>query len=340
MSLSKRLKGMIWDLAYLSGFLALLQGVRPGPVYKGLIFYYHRVHPNPGWDPVGVTISLSLFTRQMALIKKNFPVLSLSNFFDQLKKQTPSLEENPPIVITFDDGYRDVWEYAWPVLRDFRISPALFVCTDPLIRRTPLLWDLLAQAVQEDKRKQIISSVSPLDRISPLETEEEKKIFVREMNQHLLGKSGRKQRKAFGDLSGPMAERIIVHTAKLYLQPDHVKECLRAGIEIGGHTASHPYLTFLPRQEWDYEIRESKNELEALLGTEVPFFSYPAGKWNEEVRKYVISTGYRGALATGKSVVPVSQRDFFSLPRISPEGVIAMGKFFALVSGVKKEWFH
>jgi len=336
--LSKRLKGIIWNLAYLSGFITFLQRIRAAPSHGGVIFYYHRVHPCPGWDPVGVTISLSLFRRQMALIKKKFPVPSLGEFFEQLKKSSPASEAGPAVVISFDDGYRDVWELAWPILKDLQIIPALFVCTDPLIRRIPLLWDLLTRAVQTDGRDHIATGSD--QEKHHLRTRKEKESFVREMNQRWLGLGGMDQLKAFNQLFAPIAEPIIRKTADLYLNQEEIRECLKAGLEIGAHTASHPYLPLLPEREWGHEIQEPKAELEALLGVEVPFFSYPAGKVSQAVRDYVARSGYQGALATGKQAVYPGPQDLFRLPRISPEGVISIGKFFALVSGVKREWFH
>jgi len=337
-NLTKKFKNLIWDLSYLSGLLSLLARIKSRPASQGMIFYYHRVHPCPGWDPVGVTISPSLFHRQLALIKKKFPVTSLREFFEQIKKHSPASEAGPAVVVTFDDGYRDVWELAWPILKDFRIIPALFVCTDPLIRRIPLLWDLLDRAVQADGRDQIVTG-SDGEKYR-LRTRKEKRYFVREMNQRWLSLGGEDQLKAFSRLFTPIAGPTIRQTADLYLNQEEIRGCLKAGFEIGAHTASHPYLSLLPEREWDHEIREPKAELEALLDVEVPFFSYPAGKVSREVRDYVARSGYQGALTTGKQAVHPGPQDLFCLPRISPEGVATMGKFYALVSGIKREWFH
>jgi hypothetical protein len=70
MSLTTRLKGMIWNLAYASGLLGLLEKIKSAPDYHSLIFYYHRVHPHPGWDPLGLVILPSLFHKQVSLLKK------------------------------------------------------------------------------------------------------------------------------------------------------------------------------------------------------------------------------------------------------------------------------
>jgi peptidoglycan/xylan/chitin deacetylase (PgdA/CDA1 family) len=155
-----------------------------------------------------------------------------------------------------------------------------------------------------------------------------------------LAKSGPEQNKAFETLFPEEAGKIRQQTADLYLDPTQLRECLKAGIEIGAHTASHPYLPLISLEERDWEIKESKIELESLIGKETPFFSYPAGKWDKEVREQVIRSGYRGALATGKRAVSLRDQDLFTVPRISPEGVMTMGKFYALLWGIKREWFE
>jgi peptidoglycan/xylan/chitin deacetylase (PgdA/CDA1 family) len=210
-----------------------------------------------------------------------------------------------------------------------------------LIRRIPLFWDLLVEALQTEKRDEIIVKLeSPLDRTYPLRTKEDMKTFVLEINQYVLTLNGERQMEVFKTLFGSKADTVIARTRGLYLGPEEVKGCLKVGIEFGGHSASHPYLPFLSVTQWDKEILGAKAELESFIGKEVPFFSYPAGKWNKELRDYLGRSGFQGALATGKRAVGVKEEDLFSLPRISPEGVSAMGKFFSLVSGVKKEWFE
>lgn len=72
-------------------------------------------------------------------------------------------------------------------------------------------------------------------------------------------------------------------------------------ITIGSHTRSHSYLPDVKSKEelWD-EIVNSKKELEAGLGVEVDFFSYPSGGYSEEIKEMVIKADYKGACATNR----------------------------------------
>lgn len=333
-----KVKGLIWNLAYVSGFLNFLERVRVSPDYIGMLFYYHRVHPGPGWDPVGINILPGVFRRQMMIIKKKFNVMSLADFFTSLRK--PPISKIRPVVITFDDGYQDVFQYAWPIMKELDIPSVLFICTDPAMEGIPLVWDLLTIAAQAETRKEIpVRKIFASERVYPFRTVTEKKHFILELNQSLLGMEEARRRNTLIELFGPFLKERNSKAQGLYLSPGQIKECLKNEMEIGSHTASHPYLPEIPLGELDKEIKGSKETLESLLGQEVPFFSYPAGRFNEQVKETVRQSGYRGALATGGRAVSLLNQDPFCLPRISPEGIAAEGKFYAQVSGIRPGWF-
>lgn len=340
-TLTKRCKGLIWDLAYLSGLLFLLKRVKAHRDCKGIIFYYHRVNPDPHWDPFCVHTTPSLFRKQLRLLKKNFDFVRLTEFFESLQKGGRTSQGKALAVITFDDGYQDVLDHAWPILKDLNIYPALFVCTDPILRRMPLPWDVLSQAVQSEPRIEIQMGPPSFRRKGyTLRTREGKEQFVREVNQDFLAGGRELQKKTYSMLYGEKLEEIKAKLDPWYIRSERLRECLKEGIEIGSHTASHPYLPNLQPAEWDQEIRGSKSELESFLGQEVPFFSYPAGRVNDLVREYVKESGYHGALATGNKVVSLKNQDPFSLPRIGPGDMVAMGEFYGKVSGLHPHWFR
>lgn len=338
--LSRGLKGFIWNLAYVSGLLFILERFKAKPDYKGIIFFYHSIHPDPWWDLMNLSIPPALFERQLYLIKKKGVIVPLGEFLAPGKKDYRASSRKPQMVLTFDDGYGDVLTYAWPIMRALNILPTIFVCTDPLIRGIPLLWDLLAQAVQ-DFPKQAVQFRGPSGpvRTYSLRTDGDRRHFVAQLNQILFGTGRGELKRVLADLFPTLKDETLGRLKNVYLNPEQARTCLREGIEIGGHTATHPCLPKLPKEEWDKEIRASKIELESLLGHEVRYFAYPAGEFSAEVRAYVQQSGYRAALATGKRPVLLDDQDPYTLPRICPAGLVSMGKFYALVSGVKPEWF-
>ncbi len=266
--------------------------------------------------------------------------MSLTELFAGLQNSKKNPSQVPRAVITFDDGYRDVWDYAWPILKRFSISPSFFVCTDPLIRKKFLVYDRLIPWVQSEIKNEILF-IAPdgSNRLYSLRTQKGKEVFVREATGFLMG-YGREDRNAlFEQYLGTQKKDSIEKVEELYLSLKELKAALKEGVEVGSHTDTHPDLPLLPREEWDEEIKKSKQQLEFLLEKTVDFFSYPAGRYNMAVRDYVREAGYLGAVATGKRAISWSNCDPYALPRISPEGIATLGKFYALVSGIRPGWF-
>jgi len=74
-----------------------------------------------------------------------------------------------------------------------------------------------------------------------------------------------------------------------------VRELLRSGMSIGGHSRSHRDLTRLRSSEAKAEIAGCKHDLEELLGIRIRFFAYPGGAFNREVAQLVRQAGYDAA---------------------------------------------
>ncbi len=68
-------------------------------------------------------------------------------------------------------------------------------------------------------------------------------------------------------------------------------------VELGAHSVTHPHLDELGRSAIDREVRDSKDQLEQLLGREVRSFAYPYGAYDRRVRSAVIAAGFTSAAA-------------------------------------------
>ena len=88
-----------------------------------------------------------------------------------------------------------------------------------------------------------------------------------------------------------------------------LRELLRAGMTIGGHSRSHPDLTRLPPEEAKMEINGCKEDLEQSLGVPVRFFAYPGGAFNRDVARWTQEAGYTAAC----SVLGPARNDSSSL---------------------------
>lgn len=99
-----------------------------------------------------------------------------------------------------------------------------------------------------------------------------------------------------------------------YLSWEQVKDLEKKGFEIGSHTMSHPHdLKTLYDEDLHYEVQNSKDILEAVLGHPVSKFCYPRGRFDERVQAKVIDAGYLSARGTGKPGI-LEVKDKYAIP--------------------------
>ncbi|WP_448588234.1 polysaccharide deacetylase family protein [Thermocrinis sp.] len=91
-----------------------------------------------------------------------------------------------------------------------------------------------------------------------------------------------------------------VNAIKPIMSWDELSYLVKAGIEIGSHTLSHPFLTKLSIKDAKREIEDSKKLLEDKLGVKIKSFCYPYGDYNQEIAELVREAGYEYAYTTVK----------------------------------------
>lgn len=92
------------------------------------VLCYHDVTPNNP-DNNGLLISPEKFKEQLQYLKdNNYTPITLDELYDYLRnnKEIPG----KPVVITFDDGYKGNYEYAYPLLKEFKFPATMFVISN------------------------------------------------------------------------------------------------------------------------------------------------------------------------------------------------------------------
>lgn len=85
-----------------------------------------------------------------------------------------------------------------------------------------------------------------------------------------------------------------------FLTWEQVKDLERQGFEIGSHTMTHPAdLKALYEEDLHYEVQNSKDILEAVVGHPIGKFCYPRGRFDQRVQEVVMNAGYTSARTTG-----------------------------------------
>lgn len=96
-------------------------------ITKGIpVLMYHKVGPDSFRNGPGLRVTPYEFERQIKYLKENgYNAISLDELINHRKKGA-SLP-NRPIVITFDDGYKDNYTYAFPVLKKYGYTATIFI---------------------------------------------------------------------------------------------------------------------------------------------------------------------------------------------------------------------
>src|SRR5437016_3520756 len=280
-----------------------LAGSRGRPVVLGYHSVVEDAGPPPGGALPGMMISRRMLAQHLDWLGRHFRLVSLDELGERLLSGNGGA--GPMAAVTFDDGYRDVYTHAFPLLREKGIPAAVFVVAD-LIGTTAIplydrLYLLLARAgagnhsLTRDLRGFFLGLGMALPETAPLGAGWDPVAVTR----LLLGAFPQDQLRRAVDALGAhveIDERAL--PARLPLTWEMAAEMSRAGITIGSHTRTHPVLTLESEQKVLAEVAGSRRVLEHTLGIPVRHFAYPGGGFNRDTVRAVAAAGYRFAYTT------------------------------------------
>ncbi|WP_018549246.1 polysaccharide deacetylase family protein [Streptomyces sp. LaPpAH-108] len=113
---------------------------------------------------------------------------------------------------------------------------------------------------------------------------------------------------------------------------DQVRALASAGVEIGGHSHSHPQLDQLDDSALEWELARSTDIVTGELGVRPRSFAYPYGYSDRRVRRAVRSAGYAQALAVGNALARRAQGPY-ALRRVTVRRDTGVEEFERLVQG-------
>jgi peptidoglycan/xylan/chitin deacetylase (PgdA/CDA1 family) len=223
-----------------------------------------------------VAVTANQFREQLQVARRCFQPVSVEHILRHLD----GADRLPPrpLLVTFDDGFRNNLTYAAPELERQGI-PAVFHVTTGYVGTSRLLWPYEV----EERVLQWTQPRLPMpgDRsIIPLPTEPVSRAAVAERVQGLCKTLHDDARQAYLEVLRAGGEcRVNGNLRELhdFLTWDEVRDLDRRGFAIGSHTVEHPVLTRLPRERCQQELRDSKATIERQLGRACHCIAYPNG---------------------------------------------------------------
>jgi peptidoglycan/xylan/chitin deacetylase (PgdA/CDA1 family) len=302
----RALKVAVADALVVSGAARLVRAVcrrRAGGV-RVLVVSYHRVtHDFDACAQDGLpsllvsTRTLKLQLEQLARTRELVPLHVARHILSSPPRRGPMRDV---AAVTFDDGYADLHGVALPIVAALRIPATAFVVTGYVGTGRRLPHDRLYAALAE--------------------------LAGRGLGPRQAGLGGRFQRAldacdglgpgaaldrliaalpppALLALADALAARVKQREEELppatrLLGWEELREVHAAGIELGGHTASHAVLPLLSPEEARREIESCRDAIRDRVGRPPRMFAYPNGYHTALVRRLVAAAGFEGAVTT------------------------------------------
>lgn len=278
-------------------------------------------------------LDVKLFKEQIQYILKYYKVIRMQELIEAVKnkKKLP----NNSLLLTFDDGYKDHFEFVLPILDEFGIQGSFFPPAKAIQEHQVLDVNKIhfILAAVKDKRK-IISNIytllgkfrkeyslagnefyyKKLAIAGRFDTGEV--VFIKRMLQRELPEKLRNiiVNSLFDKY---VSKNEVVFSRELYMNIDQLKRMKRKGMYIGSHGHDHYWLDTVSEEQQRREIELSLGFLKQL-GADIKdwVFSYPYGAYNEPLITLLKKYGCSAALTTRVGIADLNKRNPFILPRL------------------------
>ncbi len=246
---------------------------------------YHYVRPGSEVYPNLNSLDVEIFKRQLDYFEKEYGFLSKDEYQNAVRKG-----RNPKgVVLTFDDGFKDHFEYVLPELRKrglwgiFYIPTGIYQDNELLgVHRVHYLKGKYgSRAILKEAVKYLDDSMLDYNTIDEFDKEiyatenykEDEKKLRRLLNYYVSYK--------YRDIILNKLMEKFFDEAKLfsevYLSIREIQELVSAGNIVGAHTVSHKVLSRLSYQEQFNEIKNSFDFIEGIVQQDYKSFCYPYG---------------------------------------------------------------
>ena len=273
------------------------------------IVLFHRVlaAPDPMLPNEPDTV---LFTQQMKWLQRGFNLLPLRQALTRLRSGNLPVGA---VCVTFDDGYRDNADHALPILSQLGIPATFFVTTRYL--DGGLMWN---DRIIEAARYWATTAIDMARYGLEPATFDGGRAAAADQLLARIKYLPYDQREA---VATDLFQRSGAQTTQLMMNEDDIRRLHRSGMEIGGHTVSHPILCTIGLEQARTEIAANKSHLEAIIGSSIETFAFPNGRPHQDYDARHVAVvrdcGYRQALTTAAGTATAGT-SAWQLPRFTP----------------------
>ncbi len=290
---------------------------------KGLrILAYHRVFDADvksfAFDDGVLSASIEDFYEQMKFVRRHFEVISFADLHC-LEQENRRWSERA-LIVTFDDGYRDNYINAFPILKELGIPATIFLVTSHIGQQRLFWWDAICYCVKQTPLAAKVFKEMPDEHLEFTNAAQRQQAITRILKW--AKQTPDELRRALVDDLPAALHVELPSVAGMHLNWDEVRDMAATGIEFGSHTVTHSVLANVSAEQLDWEMSASKKVIEQQLGKEVLAIAYPAGqqgRFNQGTKDAAAKHGYRYAVSYDEGIVQQKNFDRLAMPRIHVE---------------------
>jgi peptidoglycan/xylan/chitin deacetylase (PgdA/CDA1 family) len=234
---------------------------------------YHRVvdHVEPGMFPEVASASPTMFEQHLDMMGDDHNFVTIDDVVAWVERGAAL--PSRALLLTFDDGYGDNYDTAFPILKKRGLPAAFFIATGHIDTGEPLWWDmattLISGATGTAVDLPLLGSVA-------LPRPDERTLLATRWVAAAKALPNNVRLEALDSLA-----ESVPHTASRgsseAISWDQAREMSDAGMAFGGHTRSHPILSRMSPADARSDMADGLDRIREELGRAVVAFAYPNG---------------------------------------------------------------
>jgi peptidoglycan/xylan/chitin deacetylase (PgdA/CDA1 family) len=227
---------------------------------------YHDIstEKSPFTSQLFLSTRPEVFRKHVAYFAKNFDIIGIGEL---LTGKLP----RKPLLLTFDDAYRSVLTVAGPILKEIN-APSIFFVIPAVVRGNILPIDNVLSMAVEVMGMQRVWALMNLTGASCRSVSEIISKFIAHMRP---GDISVLKARIFSELG--TTEAAVRRTSEIFLSTIEMDRLSDYHIDVGNHSMTHSHFRALLPKELDFEIGQSRRELQSLTGQAVRCLSIPYG---------------------------------------------------------------
>jgi peptidoglycan/xylan/chitin deacetylase (PgdA/CDA1 family) len=309
------------EILYFAGCARFFEWWRAG---EGVILRFERVCPRKSsrFQPLrSREISPEFLDRLLRALRRwKYDILAIDALPERLRR--PGARPRRFVCLTFDIGYRDFHDHAWPILKKHDAPVALYIPANFPDQLGELWWPALEDVVaRNDRIGLIIGGVE--HRLDCRRVHDKRQVF--DFLYETIGAMPMAEGSTtIRDLCRRYGVDLqAISSAALMSWPEIATIAADPLLTIGSASVTYPMLSRIDRQASERELRMGRAVVEAAVGRRAPHLAYPFGALGTFGRREIMlaaELGFATAVTAEAGVINAASVELMSLPRIAWDG--------------------